>query len=113
MLRLILSSALLVVGCTFNPPADPPGQLALGDPCAADRQCASGLCEEGACVECREGAGCPSGLVCAASGRCAPEDGPLRHVGRSGGPRRESAEGRAHVGRVGVVPVSGVKEAVR
>lgn len=118
----MLLAAPLTSGCSFSSPAGAPANLALGAPCAADLECASLLCTAssgslGECVECRTGTPCPPGRSCElAAGRCMPdpiEPSALRHAPRIGGERRTNAEGRIHVGKVGAVPVTTVRESSR
>jgi hypothetical protein len=107
-----LAFIALLGGCAFDPLPGP--GVAPGEPCAADRQCASGLCvgeradSPGACGVCGVNLGCAAGARCdLARGACVPEvPGGTVHARGPRGVRRESAEGRVHVGRVGVVPVS-------
>jgi hypothetical protein len=110
--QLVLGGLLALAGCAFDPLPAQPAQP--GDPCTADRQCTSRLCVApraglpGRCGACGEGLACAPGARCEVSiGACVPgvPGGPV-HVERPGGARRESAEGRVHVGRVGVVPVT-------
>lgn len=116
----LFALTLLCVGCTFDAPAGAPVDLALGAPCSDDRDCASKLCSAsgvvGECVECKATTSCPAGRACdLASSRCLPIAGPTppRHATTLGGERRRNAEGRVHVGRVAVIPVTTVTEPAR
>ncbi|MCK6544599.1 hypothetical protein L6R52_01890 [Myxococcota bacterium] len=117
---LALTLGLLAAGCTFEPPAGAPTNLALGAPCTDDRDCASRVCtgsatRAGECTECRAGSACPAGRACdAIAGRCVPDQEVTpRHASTQGGLRRRNDEGRVHVGRVSATPVTTISETSR
>lgn len=108
-----LAGALLAA-CDFAPPAPTLVAQPTDAPCSGDAQCVSGRClgaaagANGRCAECSVDATCGVGRRCAVdTGRCTSVtvDVP-RHAGSLGGAERRNAEGRVHVGRVAVTPIT-------
>lgn len=110
-----------VAACDFAPPAPAVVAQPTDAPCSGDAQCVSGRCvgatvgANGRCAECSADATCGVGRRCALdTGRCTSitVDVP-RHVGSLGGAERRNAEGRVHVGRVAVTPITAPEGAPR
>lgn len=94
--------ALATSSCQFDPAA-PPERAALGEACASDAACVSGLCES-SCVECRADAPCEGTAVCE-GGRCVP---PIAEVAPAtlGGHVQTDPRGFKHRGRIEVPAVT-------
>ncbi len=115
-----LAWVAVVAACDFAPPAPAVVAQPTDAPCSGDAQCVSGRClgaavgANGRCAECSADASCGVGRRCALdTGRCTSAFDVPRHVGSLGGAERRNAEGRVHVGRVAVTPITAPEGAPR